>query len=406
MTLHRGAPVRERSVELSHGRSRVLEAGDGPPVLLLHGVGFVPAADGWRPMLQALGRRHRVVAPDLVGWGPGDQLEQGYSFAYLVDFVRELQDTLGVGRWDVVGHSMGGWLASILAYESPERVGRLVLAASGGLLTRPLPQMAAWTPPDEGAVSAALAPLAGTGAPVEALTERWRQLAADEERTARFRRIMVHMSDGETRVRYNTVRRLARVSCPTLVVWGTADEVNPVAMASRTVELVPRSELVLLEGAGHHLPAERPDELHEVVGAFLAEGAAAPPVRHRRSVNFGGPAHGAPIPIGSRVGDVVYSSGIFGTGPDGAVDPEAGEQVRQLFANLRQFLQAAGVSPEEVVRATVYVRDRSVRPQLDEQWVAMFPDERSRPARHVVVHELPGELLVQLEVVAVAVPSS
>jgi pimeloyl-ACP methyl ester carboxylesterase/enamine deaminase RidA (YjgF/YER057c/UK114 family) len=397
-----GVPVQEREVELSHGRSRVLEAGEGPPVLLLHGVGFAPAADGWRPMLQALGARHRVLAPDLLGWGPGDQLEQGYSFAYLVDFVRELQDTLGLRRCDVVGHSMGGWLASVLAYESPERVGRLVLVASGGLLTRPLPQMAAWTPPDGQAIDAALASLAGTGAPLDELAERWRALARDEARTARFRQIMAHMSDGETRVRYNTVRRLPKVASPTLVVWGTNDEVNPVAMARRTVELLARGELRLVEGAGHNLPVERPDELREAVGAFLAEGAPGSGSRRRRSINFGGPTHGAPIPIGSRVGDLVWSSGIFGTEPDGTAPPEPRAQVARMFANLRQFLQAAGTSPEDVVRATVYVRDREVRPLLNEEWVAMFPDESSRPARHVVEHQLPGELLVQIEVVAVA----
>lgn len=397
-----GVPVTERYVELSHGRSRVLEAGDGPPVLLLHGVGFVPAADGWRPALQALGRRHRVLAPDLLGWGPGDQLERGYSFAYLVDFVRELQDALGLGRCDLVGHSMGGWLASVLAYESPERVGRLVLVASGGLLTRPLPQMAAWVPPSTEAISAALAPLEGTGAPLGELTARWQALAADEGRTGRFRQVMAHMSEGETRQRYNTVRRLPKVACPTLVVWGTEDEINPVAMGRRTAELVADARLLLLEGAGHHVPSERPEELHEVIADFLAESVPDRAPRRRRSVNFGGPMHGAPIPIGSRVGDLVWSSGIFGTGSDGTAPSDAALQVQQMFANVRQFLQVAGVSPEDVVRATVYVRDREIRPLVNEEWVAMFPDEASRPARHVVAQELPGDLLVQIEVVAVA----
>lgn len=264
--------VVERFVELSHGRSRYLEAGSGPVVLLLHGVGFAPAADGWRPTLAALAGAHRVIAPDMLGWGPGDQLEQGYSFAYLVDFLRELQDALGLASCHVVGHSMGGWLASLLAYESPERVERLVLVASGGLLTRPLPAMASWTPPGAEAVAASLAPLAASGVDVAALTDRWVALAADGARTARFARIMAHMSEGETRARYNTGRRLPKVPCPTLVVWGGEDAVNPVEMARRTAELVPASELLVLEGAGHGVPAERPDELHAAVLGFLAGG--------------------------------------------------------------------------------------------------------------------------------------
>jgi len=265
-----GEPVVERFVELSHGRTRYLEAGEGPPLLLLHGVGFVPAADGWRLGLAALSARHRVIAPDLLGWGPGDQLEIGYSFAYLVDFLRELQDALGIDRAHLLGHSMGGWVASLLAYESPDRVDRLVLVASGGLLTRPLPAMAAWTPPDADRIHDAYAPLAAHGIAVDELELKARGLAADGERTKRFGQVMSHMSKGETRARYRTARRLARLSCPTLVVWGSEDPVNPVELGRQTAELVPDATVVVLEGAHHDVPLERPDELHRAVLEFLA----------------------------------------------------------------------------------------------------------------------------------------
>lgn len=261
--------VHERFVELSHGRSRYLEAGEGPPVLLLHGVGFAPAADAWRPALRALGTTHRVVAPDLLGWGPGDQLEIGYSFAYLVDFVRELGDALGLSRTHLVGHSMGGWLASLLAYESPDRVDRLVLVASGGLLTRPLPAMAAWEPPGEEALAAALTPLERNGVDVAPISARFAALAADPDRTRRFKAVMAHMSEGETRARYNTARRLPHLTCPTLAIWGADDPVNPVEMGRRTAELVPGADLVVLDGAGHDVPLDRADDLHGAVSAFL-----------------------------------------------------------------------------------------------------------------------------------------
>ena len=126
--------INERFATLSHGRTRYLESGEGPPVLLLHGAGFIPGADAWRVTIPALATRYRVIAPDALGWGPGDQLDLDYSFGYMVDSLREMQDALGLERTHVVGHSMGGWLASLLAYESPERVDSLVLVASGGLL--------------------------------------------------------------------------------------------------------------------------------------------------------------------------------------------------------------------------------------------------------------------------------
>ena len=111
----------ERFVELSHGRTRYFDCGEGAPTILLHGVGYSAGGTSW----------YRNIAPDFVGWGTGDRLEQGYSFAYLVDFVREFQDALGLASTHVVGHSMGGWIASLFAYESPNRVDRLALTASG-----------------------------------------------------------------------------------------------------------------------------------------------------------------------------------------------------------------------------------------------------------------------------------
>ena len=68
--------------------------------------------------------------------GARDRLDIEYSFAYIVDFVREFQDALGIERSNIVGHSMGGWLASLFAYESPNRVNKLVLVGSGGTRTR------------------------------------------------------------------------------------------------------------------------------------------------------------------------------------------------------------------------------------------------------------------------------
>lgn len=402
------ADVAERFVELSHGRTRYLEAGEGPPVLLLHGVGFAPAADGWRLALSALSGSHRVIAPDFVGWGPGDQLEIGASFAYLVDFVRELQDALGIASSHVVGHSMGGWIASLLAYESPERVDRLVLVASGGLLTRPLPAMAGWTPPDDTVIAASLSFLAERGVDVAGLQTRFEALAADEERTGRFRRVMAHMSEGETRARYNTGRRLPKVSCPTLVVWGSEDEVNPLEMARRTAELVAGSELLVIEGAHHMVPAERPDALHRGILDFLAAEPAGPAgapgtgAGRRRSVHLPGVEHASPIPTGCRIDNIVFSSGIFGTEEDGTCLLDEGRQTERMFANLRRFLAAAGVGPEDVVRATLFAEDPSLRPAIDEQWVQLFPDPESRPARHLIIQALPLDFKVEIEVVAVA----
>src|SRR3990172_755631 len=146
--------ITERYVTLGHGRTRYFEAGNGYPTILLHGAGFDTGADVWlanlpdpAPRLPGRQAGLRVLAVDALNWGPGDVLDLELSFAYLVDHVRELMDALGIERANVVGHSMGGWLATLFAYESPERVNKLVLVSAGGAATRNLASMVEWQPP-------------------------------------------------------------------------------------------------------------------------------------------------------------------------------------------------------------------------------------------------------------------
>jgi pimeloyl-ACP methyl ester carboxylesterase len=258
-------------VVLSHGTTRYFAAGDGPPLLLLHGVAFHAGAESWLPVMPLLASTRRVLAPDFVGWGPGDQLEQGYSFAYLTDFAREFQDALGIDRCDVVGHSMGGWIASLLGYESPDRVERLVLAAPGGVEVRPLASMQAWTPPERDVIAAHYEPYARMGVDIQPLIDAAAARARDEARTTRFRRIMDHMTNHETRVRYETRRRLPHVRAPTLLVWGADDELNPPSMGAVALGLLPRGRLVTLPDAGHYVQVDAPREFAEVVASFLQE---------------------------------------------------------------------------------------------------------------------------------------
>lgn len=123
---------------------------------------------------------------------------------------------------------------------------------------------------------------------------------------------------------------------------------------------------------------------------------------NRRSFDIEGYSHGNPIPAVSRVGNIVMTGGISGVMPDKTLPPDMNGQARQMFALMKRMLEAAGATMEDVVKVTVWVRDPSMRPQLNEEWVKVFPDEHSRPARHVQRYDyLAKDVLIQCDCTAV-----
>src|SRR5215211_9037896 len=138
----------EKYAQMSHGRTRYWEAGTGTPTILLHGAGWNSGCESWSPTIGPLAQRLRVLAMECLNWGSGDVLDQEFSFAYLVDHVREFMDVLGIDQANFVGHSMGGWILTLLCYESPQRVRRAVNVAGGGAAARPLQTMVAFKVPE------------------------------------------------------------------------------------------------------------------------------------------------------------------------------------------------------------------------------------------------------------------
>ena len=122
----------------------------------------------------------------------------------------------------------------------------------------------------------------------------------------------------------------------------------------------------------------------------------------RRSIEVPGLRHNAPIPQASVVGNLLVSGGISPVDPQtGATPDETDQQVALAFANVRRVLAAAGGTPEDVVKCTVFVRDKAIRPVVNKYWVEMFPDAASRPARHTLRTDLQGGMQLQLEIMAV-----
>jgi 2-iminobutanoate/2-iminopropanoate deaminase len=123
----------------------------------------------------------------------------------------------------------------------------------------------------------------------------------------------------------------------------------------------------------------------------------------RRSVNFPGFSHQNPIPNASRVGNIVMSSVIGGSNPGTReLPPTLEAQVANVFGYIRAAVEAAGGTPEHIVKIDFYVKDPATqREALNAEWVKMFPDPNSRPARHTQALPADSRALVQAAFVAV-----
>ena len=122
-----------------------------------------------------------------------------------------------------------------------------------------------------------------------------------------------------------------------------------------------------------------------------------------RSLEVPGVSHGnAPIPMGARVGNMIFSSGIMGKNPaTNSLPPDVASQAKFAFENMEALLHAGGAGLANLARMTVFIKDESARAAVNEQWLKRFPDPQDRPARHTLTYDLQGGMLVQLEIVAV-----
>jgi pimeloyl-ACP methyl ester carboxylesterase len=261
----------EKFAAMSHGKTRYWEAGSGYPTILIHGAGWTSGCETWALNMGPLSEKFRVLAIDCLNWGTGDVFDQELSFAYLVDHVREFMDVLGIDKANFVGHSMGGWIVNLLAYESPDRVNKLVNVAGGGTAPRPLQNMVEFKVPTPESIKQQYENRFPDGAvDIDEVIAPYIQKIDMPGHGEAFAKVMKHMTNPMTRQRYNTLRRLPFIKAPTLVVWGRDDATNALEMGEATAAAIPGARLEVFDETGHGLPQQRPERFNELVLAFLS----------------------------------------------------------------------------------------------------------------------------------------
>jgi enamine deaminase RidA (YjgF/YER057c/UK114 family) len=124
--------------------------------------------------------------------------------------------------------------------------------------------------------------------------------------------------------------------------------------------------------------------------------------KRRRSVHIGEFKHANPIPNACRINNLLMSGVILGRDPKTSeMPPDLESQCANMFVHMKAIVEAGGGSTDDIIKMTVWLKDRSNRGPVNVEWLKMFPDEHSRPARHALSMEMEGGALVQCDFTAV-----
>jgi pimeloyl-ACP methyl ester carboxylesterase len=266
-------------------RTRVIEAGDGEPLVLLHGVGG--HAEAYARNVSRLGRHYRTMAMDLLWHGYSAKPEFTHdAVGTYVEQVLDLLDSQGIERAHLEGESLGGWVALTLALEHPERVGKLVLNTTAGIKWAPgsvderpaegrealrARSLAAIENPTPETIRTRLEWLMATPERVtDELVEVRRRIYAEPATNAALRTVFENsFGFGSGPNRKISEDRLATVSVPTLVLWSDHNPGSGPDVGRRIAKLIPGAAFHCVADAAHWPQWEQPEEHDRVVLGFL-----------------------------------------------------------------------------------------------------------------------------------------
>ena len=259
---HRTLTVWQNKVE-----AKVKVAGDGPPVVFMHGAGGLV----WDPFLDGLGQSFTVYAPEHPGTSVGnpDAINPIDNLWDLVLYYYEVFDQLGLESPPIIGHSFGGMMAAEIAATNPERVGKLVLLSPIGLWRddAPVKNWMIITPATD-------LPKYLLADPEGPLAQQMFDLPEDPDTRVATQLQMIWSMACTGKFVWpipdkGLKKRIHRIAAPTLIVWGKQDRLVPPVYADEFKSRIPQAQVELVEQAGHIPHLEQMETVSRLVLDFL-----------------------------------------------------------------------------------------------------------------------------------------
>ena len=247
-----------------------IEAGTGPTVILLHGLGG--STQVWQFNIAALAEKYHVVVPDQIGFGKSDKPLVNYRIRTYVDFLDQFCKQLKIERATLVGNSMGGWIAAMFTAAFPDRVDKLVLVDAAG-----------YTPPKDIDTRTFYGLNPTTREGMKILVAKVFYNKAFQTDAAIDLAIAARLAAGDGYTINSITDSIVRgedflddvvktIKRPTLIIWGRQDGLVPLAEGEHFNKDIAGSKLIVIDQCGHAPNVEKPGEFNAAVLKFLAEG--------------------------------------------------------------------------------------------------------------------------------------
>ena len=268
-------------VTVDHHRIAYLDAGQGPPLILIHGFGG--SMWNWEYQYSVLARTHRVIIPDLLGSGLSDKPEEAYTPKRLVEFFRQFMDSLNIPHATLVGNSMGAGLAMAMALDYPERVKRLVLISGfpaqveTSIASRQYQRFLYHRPP------LWLAKLGNWMAGKRATEQLLKEIVFNpglisptviersfhNRQRGGFLAPLYSLLDNIQSWEGQYGNKFQMISQPVLLLWGEHDRVFPLEVGERVKNQLSHVEWHVIPGTGHLAQWEKPEIVNQFILSFL-----------------------------------------------------------------------------------------------------------------------------------------